>query len=34
MGVKEVKELISNSILRMDLLSAKPSFRTRQQPVY
>ena len=34
MGLKELKELASNGILRMDLLCAKPSFRTRQQPVY
>ena len=34
MGIKQLMELANNGILRMDLLSAKPSFRTRQQTVY
>ena len=29
-----LKDLIQNSVWRMDLLSATPTFRTRQQPVY
>ena len=29
-----LKDLFENSILRMDLLSAAPTFRTRKQPAY
>lgn len=30
----DLNDLIENSILRMDLLSATPSFRTRKPPAY
>jgi hypothetical protein len=33
MGIK-LKELIQNTIWRIDLLSAPPTFRVRQQPAY
>lgn len=29
-----IKDLFENSIMRMDLLSAAPTFRTRKQPAY
>ena len=29
-----IKDLFENSIMRMDLLSTAPTFRTRKQPAY